>query len=97
MDDPELFDRVMGLPAEQREAAVRAACEGDERRARRLLELVEFAARVEHTVPDVGDDDGDDDGDEPGRRREGASIGRYVVTRFLGQGAFGQVYEVDDP
>ena len=51
MDDPELFDRVMGLPAEQREAAVRTACEGDERRARRLLELVEFAARGEHTVP----------------------------------------------
>ncbi|MBL8947153.1 MAG: protein kinase, partial [Myxococcales bacterium] len=82
-----------GLPAEQREAAVRTACEGDERRARRLLELVEFAARGEHTVPEVDEDAID----APARRREGASIGRYVVTRFLGQGAFGQVYEVDDP
>jgi len=46
MDDPELFDRVMGLPIDQREAAVWAICGESSERAQLLLDLVRLASQM---------------------------------------------------
>lgn len=93
MDDAELFELALGLPSVEREAALRRACGGDEARTQQLLALVEFAGDAERLATD-----GDAQASRvvPARCEIGEHIGRYEVIRFLGQGSFGQVYEVSD-
>jgi len=93
MDDPELFDLALSLPAKQRESAIREACGGDAERAARLLELVHLADRAEPTSSGESSVPGPS---EPSRLPEGALVGRYVIASLLGQGGFGQVYEAFD-
>ncbi|MGH1340612.1 MAG: protein kinase domain-containing protein [Nannocystales bacterium] len=84
-DDPELFDRVMDLPVDEREAAVEAVCAGDEARARRLIELVRIATAA-----------GADFIDTPPALDKGNQFGRFCVVSLLGEGSFGQVYDALD-
>ncbi len=84
-DDPELFDQVMNLPADVREAAIEAACAGNERRAHRLIELVRIATEAEADLSDAA-----------APLDKGTRFGRYCVVCVLGEGSFGQVYDALD-
>lgn len=93
MDDAELFDLALGVPAQQREAALRRGCGGNEDRVQRILALLAYAGDAARFDASTNDES---TAAEPARCREGELIGRYEVRRFLGQGSFGQVYEVYD-
>jgi TPR repeat protein/predicted Ser/Thr protein kinase len=77
-----LFEDALREPEDQRQAFLEAQCQGNR-------ELVQAVARLlsAHT----------ESADFLARRNERKRFGRYVVTREIGRGAMGIVYEAKDP